>query len=179
MIEVKVYTIFDRPKTIPTNPGDEFLNVYQEEIKKDGSKEVVVVGKKNVYDMIQADLESTKIENILHALAMGDLEALQQREALYFDSTTMPKNLMEIQNLVCKARQEFETFPVEVKELFNYSADEYVAEMGSKEFFEKMSPYNQKMANIEKAGSAKEYEKKVAAQAKFESDVAAIKGGNE
>lgn len=179
MSDVKVYTIFDRPKTIPTNPGDRFLDTFQEEIKKDGSKEIVKVGEKNIYEMIQADLESTKIENILHALAMGDLEALQQREALYFDATTMPKNLMEVQNLVCKAKQEFDTFPIEVKELFNYSADQYVAEMGSKEFFEKMSPYNKKMADIEAAGSAKEYEKKVAAQAKFESDVAAAKGGAE
>lgn len=179
MIEVKIFTIFDRPETVPTEPGNMFLDVFQEEIKKDGSHEIVPIGKKNIYEMIQADLESTKIENILHALAMGDLQALQQREAMYFDATTMPKNLMEVENLVCKAKQEFESFPLEVKELFNHSADQYVAEMGTKEFFDKMSPYNKKMADIEAAGSAKEYEKKVAAQAKFESDVAAARGGNE
>ena len=46
-----------------------------------------------------------------------------------------------------------------------------------KEWLEKMAPYNDKLAEVEKAGSLKAYEKKVAEQAKFEKDVAAAKGG--
>ena len=38
-----------------------------------------------------------------------------------------------------------------------------------------MAPYNEKVKAIAEAGSAKEYNKKVAAQAKFEKDVAAAK----
>lgn len=67
--------------------------------------------------------------------------------------------------------------PKEVREKFDFSADKYVNEMGSKEFLEKMGPYNEKIAAIEKEGSAKAYNEKVAAQAKFEKDVAAAKGG--
>ena len=85
---------------------------------------------------------------------------------------------MESQNIVLRAKQEFEKMPVEVKELFHNSAEEYVSEMGSKEFLEKMAPYNKKIAEIKEAGSKAEYDKKVAAQAKFENDVAAAKGGS-
>lgn len=175
----KVYTQFDRPKTEYAHPGDIWLNEYQEEIGKDGSKELVITGQKNIYEMIQVDLESTKIENILHAVAMGDLSALQQREAVYADATVMPKTLMEAQNLVIKARQEFEKFPLEVRKEFNNSPEQYISEMGTKEFLDKMAPYNKKIKEIQEAGTLKEYNKKVAERAKFENDVAAAKGAKE
>ena len=170
----RVYTQFKRPKTIPVNPGDHFLNEYQEKITKDG-KELVEVGKRNIWDMIQADLEQSKIENILKAVAMGDLSALQQREAIYCDATEFPKNLMEAQNLVIKAQDEFKTFPKEVRDLFHDNPYEYISEMGTESFLEKMSPYNEKLAKIKEAGSLAEYNEKVKAQAKFETDVEAAK----
>lgn len=158
--------------------GTHFLNVYQEEIVK-GKKELVKTGETNVYERIQEDLEGTKIENILHAVAMGDLSALNQRETIYADATTMPKSLMEAQNLVVKMKYEFEQMPLEVRKQFDYSAEKYVEEMGTEAFMEKMAPYNKRIAEIEEAGSLKEYEKKVKAQAKFEKDVAAAKGGSD
>lgn len=155
--------------------GNHYLNEYQEEIIK-GKKELVKVGEKDIYAMIQEDLEGTKIENILHAVAMGDLSALHQRETTYADATTMPKTLMEAQNLVLKLKNEFETLPLEVRKLFDNSPEKYVDEMGTEVFMEKMKPYNDKIAAISEAGNLKEYEKKVKAEAKFQKDVEAAKG---
>lgn len=174
--KVKVYTQFDRPDTIPTEPGTRFLDVYQEVIGKDGTLEIEKIGQRNIYEEIQMDLESTKIENILHAVAMGDLNALKQRECFYVDATTMPKTLMEAQNIVVRAKEEFYAMPVEVRKLFDNSPEKYVSEMGTPEFLEKMAPFNDKIKAIEEAGSMKAYEKKVAEQAKFEKDVEAAKG---
>lgn len=171
----KVYTQFNRPKTIPAPPGDNFIDVFQEEITKDGHKEIVKVGEKNVYDMIQEDLEQSKIENILAAAAMGDLSVLKAQEPVYIDATTFPKTMMEAQNIVVKAKQEFEKMPQEVKDLFENSPELYVSKMGTQEFLDIMSPYNEKLKKINEAGSLEEYNKKVAAQAKFEKDVAAAK----
>ena len=176
---IKVYTQFDRPKTEPTPEGNRYLNVYQEHIGKDGQIELEKTGQTCIYDMIQNHLEETKIENILHAVAMGDLNALNQREIFYADTTTMPKTLMEVQNIVVKAKEEFETFPLEVRELFNNSCEQYVSEMGTEGFLEKLAPYNKKISDIKEAGNMKEYNKRVAEQAKFEKDVAAAKGGTE
>ena len=154
--------------------GTHFLNVYQEEII-DGKKELVKTGETNVYERIQEDLEGTKIENILHAAMMGDLSVLNQRETIYADATTMPKNLMEAQNLVVKMKYEFEQMPLEVRKQFDYSAEKYVDEMGTDAFMEKMAPYNKRLQEIQEAGNMKEYQKKVKQQAKFEKDVAAAK----
>ena len=112
-------------------------------------------------------------------MTLGDFSMLRQKEPVYIDATTFPKNLMECQNIVLKAKAEFEKMPTEVKELFNNSADMYVNEMGTKEFFEKMSPYNQKIADIEKAGNLKKYNEMVAKEAKFQKDVETAKGASE
>lgn len=173
----KVYTQFDRPKTYYTPSGDKYLDVFQECIDKDGKLGLEIIGKTNVYDRIQEDLESTKIENILKAVAMGDLSVLRNQEPQYIDATTFPKTWMEAQNIVVKAKAEFEKFPEEIKEIFDNSAELYVSEMGTTKFLEKMAPYNDKINSIKEAGNVAEYNKKVAAQAKFENDVAAAKGG--
>ena len=123
--------------------------------------------------------EDTKIQNILKRVAMGDYSVLQQREATYIDSTTMPKTLMEAQNLIIRAKAEFEKFPIEVKQLFDNNCEKYIAEMGSKEFFEKMSPYNEKIKKIEEAGSMAAYNKKVKDAAKFNKDVKTAEGVEE
>ena len=107
-----IYSQLNPPKHRFTPEGTKYLNTYQEGInKKSGSLELQLTGETNIYEMIQQDAESVKIENILHAVAMGDLAALKQREATYFDATTMPKNLREAQDIVIKAKDEFYKIP--------------------------------------------------------------------
>lgn len=151
--------------------GSKFIELYQEQIEN-GVKTLKKTGLKNVWEEIQAGLEESKIENILHAVAMGDLSALNAREGSYMDSTTMPKTLMEAQNLVLKMKSEFETMPTEVKNQFNNSADKYVEMMGTEEFNKIMSPYNEQVAKIAAEKNHKEYLKKVQEGAKLNYDIA-------
>lgn len=167
----KVYSKFNKPIPghIPSGTGT--IKEYQEEIKK-GVKGLVFTGLKNVYEMIQMDYEQTKIENILHAALMGDFSSLNARDGSYVDATTMPKNLMDAQNLVLRMKSEFDRMPLEVKEKFNNSADHYVEMMGTKEFKEIMAPYNEKIAKIAEEKSHKEYLTKVKEGAKLNYDIA-------
>ena len=174
-MKIKFYSQFDPTERVPTNPGTPYLEVFQEEITKEGKKELVCIGKTNVHDKIQEGKEKTEIQNVLAAVAMGDLSVLKSQEPQYIDATTFPKNLMEANNIVLKAKQEFEKMPKEVREKFNFDPEEYVNKMGTKEFLDIMAPYNTKMEEIQKAGSLKKYNDQVAAQAKFEKDVAAAK----
>lgn len=171
-----IYSQLERPETKASPSGDKYLEVYQEEITSNG-KELVYTGKKDIDAMIQEDVESTKIENIIAATQLGDFSMLRAEQPIYVDATTLPKNLMEASNIVLKATQEFNKFPAEVKRLFDNNPDKYLAEMGTKEFFEKMSPYNEKIAKIEEAGNLKKYNDMVAKEAKFQKDVEAAKGG--
>lgn len=165
-----IYTQFNLPEKKTTPAGTQFINTYQEVIKG-GRKTLEKTGQHNVYEEIQLDAESCKIENILHAVAMGDLNALHQRDASYVDATTMPKSLMEAENLTIKMKDEFYKMPLEVRRLFDNSPDAYISEMGTQEFMEKMTPYNEKIAAISKEKSMKEYEKKVKEGAQLNIDI--------
>lgn len=166
-----IYTHFNKPPRKKTPSGSHFLNTYQEEINKKGQLNLIKTGETDIYAMIQQDAESCKIENILHAVAMGDLSALQQREATYVDATTMPSTLMEAQNLVIRLKDEFYKMPIEVRKEFSNDPDVYVSKMGTNEFQEIMAPYNNKIAAIAKEKSAAEYNKKVAENAKLNIDI--------
>lgn len=174
-----IYSQLILPERKKTPAGSRYINTYQE-IIKNGRKTLEKTGEHCVYDEIQLDAESVKIENILHAVAMGDLNALHQRDASYIDATTMPKNLMEAQNLTIRLKDEFYKMPLEVRRLFDNSPDAYVEEMGTPGFFEKMAPYNEKIEAISKEKSMKEYQKKVSEGAKLNLDIeremAAMKG---
>lgn len=165
-----IYSQLNIPPAEPTPEGTIYLNTYQEEVKK-GRTQLVKTGQTNIYEMIQQDAESCKIENILHAVAMGDLSALQQREATYVDATTMPKNLMEAQNLVIRLKDEFYKMPIDVRKEFNNSPEMYVELMGTQEFKDIMSPYNEKIAAIAKEKSDKEYRQKVKEGAQLNIDI--------
>lgn len=165
-----IYSILNAPGRKPSVSGSAFLNLYQEEMRKD-AVHLVKSGETNVYEMIQKDADECNIERILQRAAMGDLSALQQRDATYVDATTLPKNLMEAQNLQIRLQDEFYKMPIEVRRQFNNSPEQYVNEMGTPEFMEKMAPYNEKILAISKEKSMKEYEKKVKEGAKLNLDI--------
>lgn len=167
-----IYSLLKTPKSKHTPAGTRYINEYQEQINKNGSMSLVKTGQTNVYEIIQLHKEECKIENILHAVAMGDLNALNQREAAYVDTTTMPHNLMEAQNLMIRMKDEFYKMPIEVRKEFGNDPERYVSLMGTDEFKEIMSPYNEKIAKIAAEKSHKEYEKKVKEGAQLNYDIA-------
>lgn len=167
----------DEHKRYYCTSGSEYENVYEEQInKKTGQKELIKVGQTHVYAKIQEDLEESKIENIIHKLAMGDLSVLKQAQLTYVDADDFPKTLMEAQNIVVKAKAEFNKFPEEVKKLFNNSPEAYVSQMGTDEFIEKMAPYNNEIAKHQKEEADAIYQQKVKETADFNKAVNAAMG---
>lgn len=173
-------TKLDEHKRYHCSAGTRYEKLYQEEInKKSGRKELVVIGKECLYDKIQADLEQSKIENIIHKLAMGDLSVLKEAKLTYVDADDFPKTLMDAQNIVVKAKAEFNKFPEEVKKMFNNSPEQYVSEMGTDTFVKKMSPYNDEISKKQKEEQDRLYNEEVKKTADFNKAVNAAMGGTE
>lgn len=118
--------------------GSKEENTYEITIDEHNHKSLKVSGKTNIYEKIQEDLESTKIENILAAAEMGDESALNKVIGSYEDTTEMPKTLAEAQTMLIKLEKEFAKLPTEIKAEFNNSPEEYIAKYGSKEFEDKI-----------------------------------------
>lgn len=157
-------------QSLPTPAGRMYLNTYTLSTLE-GRETLTKTGETNVYEKIQKDLEESKIENIIKRVMMGDLTALRAGDPQYIDSSTIPNNLMQVQNTIVRMKEEFLKMPEEVRRMFNYSAEQYVNEMGTKEYLEKMSPYIEKIEKISKEKNAKEYEKKVREGAKLNYDI--------
>lgn len=156
--------------------GSRYETEYQEEIeKKTGKKHLVPVGKKDVYAMIQQDANDSKMVNIIHKLALQDYSVLREAKLTYVDEDDFPKSLMEAQNIVIKAKAEFDKFPTEVKKLFNNSPEQYVSEIGTDDFIKKMTPFNDEIKKRHEKEEEAAFNKAVSDQIKFDAAVAAGK----
>lgn len=128
--------------------GSPTLDVYEYKISDKGIKELVKTDRKeNVYDRIQADYDSTDINKLMIRFSLGDQSALDIRKGIYMDVTDMPSNYAELLQRYVEAENYFKTLPVDVKELFNNSVDQFFTEFGSKEFDSKIAEYNKKFEN--------------------------------
>ena len=146
----KFFTAFNRPKAEKSELGSPIAKTYEYIIdKKTGRKVCVPAGETNIYEMIQASAESCKIENIIKRATNGDLSGLNVRNAQYLDLTEAPTNLMEMQNMIIKATQEFEKLPIEIKNKFGNSAEEYISKYGGEEWAKALNLIEEPKAKIE------------------------------
>lgn len=130
-------SMYDRPDTISSETGTPFDKTYTMILDKAGHKHLRCTGETNRYEKIQSHLDECLIENVI-AKATMDPSVLNKRQGLYFDSTSMPKTLAEAQNAILALNQEFEKLPAEMKQKFNNSPEQYVAEYGSKVWGDKL-----------------------------------------
>lgn len=147
---MKFRTAFERGETTYTERGSEILPTYEYRIdKKTGKRKTVQVGETNIYEKIQASLESTKLENIVKRCTNGDLSVLSVRDGSYIDITEIPTNMMDLQNLILKTKQEFDKLPAEIRAKFDYSAEKYVSDYGKENWKEALgiTKANEKQSN--------------------------------
>lgn len=126
------YTAYTRPKTEASPAGAKEEPVYKMEIEvKTGKKQLIQKGFTNIYNIIQESLEQSKIENIIRRATEGDPYALNVMNGQYIDTTEVPATLAEAQAFVIKAKQEFDTLPINIRRKFDMSAEKYIATYGT------------------------------------------------
>lgn len=134
----RFYSAYDRPETEPAPAGSKEEPVYQMRIDMRGRRELEQIGMTNVYDIIQESLEQSKIENIIRRATEGDINAIQQMNGHYIDSTDLPTTLAEAQNFVIKAKAEFDQLPINIRRQFDMNAEQYIASYGTAEWMQIM-----------------------------------------
>lgn len=115
--------------------GTRYDQKYRIEYSKTGHKLIVPDGTTDRYAIVQSHSEECNIENII-AKSKLDPSVLNRRVGQYGDFTKMPKSLAEAQNMIVGIRQEFYELPIEVREKFNNSPEQYVAQYGTKSWIE-------------------------------------------
>lgn len=133
--------------------------VYNIELDKNGHKILKKTGETNIYDIIQASLEDSKIENIIRRATQGDAGVLEIMAGQYMDTSMLPSTLAEAQNFVIAAKREFDRLPIETRRLFNMSAEEYVSSYGTQKWMDNMGITEKIRREEERKKAEKEAEK--------------------
>lgn len=138
---MKIDTMFITPygehPSEPSEAGRKMQDEYGYEINKKGQKVLVKTGETNLWQKIQDELESTKIENILAQAAVGDMTHFRP-DGIYADVADMPKTLVEAQQQIHALETMWEGIPNDIKEKYNHDVGEFVAKAGSDEWLTDM-----------------------------------------
>ena len=130
-----------KPDDFASNPGNPIRPIYSEKVDEKGVTTIVQVGEENTDALIQAAAESTDIATIVaYYNQTGDESVLHRYIPQYGDFTKLPKTLAEFLQLRIDSEHFFEALPSEVKQKFNNSADEFFAQAGNEDWYEKIKP---------------------------------------
>lgn len=157
---MKFSNAYNRNKTIPAPSGKKFRTTYAMKIDENGHKYLAPSGKTNVYATIQASLEESKIENIIAMCAMGDQSGLRKKVGEYLDITGMPTTLAEAQRAMQDVANQFYQLPLEIREAFNHSPEQYIASYGSEAWNNILKNYVEGKAADSAAAAAEKTESK-------------------
>lgn len=127
-------------KEIYTNPGSPIHVLYGPKVLKDGTIELVEIGKENTDDYIQSFEEVTDMSFILAKLESGDLSVINKRQPFYGDFTEVPKTFAEVLQLRIDAQNMFDRLSADVKEKFDNDVNKFLATAGTEEWRKKVFP---------------------------------------
>lgn len=131
---MKIWKPYEKKPIGTTENGKKTQTEYQWKYNNNGTKELVKVGEKNIYDEIQTYKEDVDLVTIINRL--GGIEQLQALPAkgVYQDLTQMPRNLYEAVELQEQAHKSFDKLPTQIKEAFNNDPLQFMAQIGTDKF---------------------------------------------
>lgn len=150
------YNRGDKKFSSPT--GEKTQMEHTPHMGLDGRRKLIKDNPKPIYEMIQASREQCEIERIVRRALDGDVTALNAVEGQYADITGAPKSLAQAQQIIINAKRDFDKLDAETKKKFDNNVEIFIAEAGSKEWFDKMG-ITEKVERRKKEEAAKtEYE---------------------
>lgn len=125
------------PNSFVTNPGEDEKILYSGHINKRGEIVLEEVGRESMSERINAQKEFTDMDYIRTRIAAGDMSYVKDA-GVYADVTKMPQTLAESLQLRLDAERAFYQLPLEIRNKFNNSLNQWLIDAGSKEWSEKM-----------------------------------------
>lgn len=118
--------------------GDQYAIIYEPYYDDRGVLEIRPSGKVNTYLEIQSHADSVDINVILARYKNGETDVLNKVQGFFGDFSNMPKTYAEMLNLVLSGQRFFDSLSTDIKEKFNHSFEQFLAQYGSPEFEKKL-----------------------------------------
>lgn len=123
---------------ISANPGSPVKVLYGGRYDANGRVVLEKKGEENLYDYIQSFRDSVDLNVILARFANGDVEALNKAQGFYADVTDFPMNMADALNRINQAEEMFKALPLEIRQKFDCSFEQFLAQSGTEDWMSKM-----------------------------------------
>lgn len=129
-------TQFRKPERFVSNAGSPIRITYGAIYDEKGRLDLEEKGTENLYDYIQSFAESCDIHVLLKRFTNGETDVLSKVQGFYGDVTEFPKTYAAMLNRVIEGENFFKELPVDIRGKFGHSYSEFLASIGSPEFFD-------------------------------------------
>ena len=129
------YTPHDR---IVANAGSPVKVTYRGKYDANGRVVLEKSGEENLYDYIQSFRDSVDLNVILARFSNGEVDALSKAQGFYADVTDFPKNMADALNRINQAEEMFKALPLETRQKFDCSFEQFLAQSGTEDWLSKM-----------------------------------------
>ncbi len=135
---MKFKTQYDAHDRVHSNAGSPVRTVYGGRYDANGRVVLEEKGKEDLYAYIQSFKDSVDINVILARFSNGDTEALSRAQGFYADVTDFPSNMAEALNRINECEEMFKSLPLDVRQKFDCSFEQFLSQSGSAEWLDKM-----------------------------------------
>lgn len=129
-------TQFRKPERFCSNVGSPIRTTYSASYDDKGRIRLEESGTENLYDYIQSFAESCDIHVLLKRFANGETDVLSRVQGFYADVTELPQTYADMLNRLNEGEAFFKELPVDVRSKFGHSYSEFLASIGTPEFFD-------------------------------------------
>lgn len=120
---------YDDHERVCQEPGTGIKQLYTPKLMDDGTLKLIEAGTDDLYAEIQSHKDSCDIHVLLARYQNGDVQALSKIQGVYGDFSEMPKTYAELLNAVIAGEQMFKSLPVEIREKFDHSLEQFMIAM--------------------------------------------------
>lgn len=131
-------TQYSKRERVHAHLGSPVRTLYGGRYDANGRVVLEEKGKENLYDYIQSFRDSVDLNVILARFANGDTDALSKAQGFYADVTDFPKTMADALNRINECEEMFKSLPLDVRQKFDCSFEQFLSQSGSEDWLEKM-----------------------------------------
>ena len=131
-------TQYSPRERIHAEAGSRVKQLYAGRYDANGRVVLEEKGTEDLYGFIQSFADSVDINVILARFANGDTEALSRAQGFYADVTDFPPNMAEALNRINQAQEMFNSLPLDVRQKFDCSFEQFLSQSGTEDWLSKM-----------------------------------------
>lgn len=133
-------TFYSQQRRVLAPVGSRIKIKYVAEMTENGSYHLVEAGQEDLYEYIQSFRDSCDINVLIARFASGETDVFSKAQGFFADVSNLPDNMHEIFNIVNQGRDVFSKLPVEVKEQYNNSFEDWLLNFDFNAAMEEMKP---------------------------------------